>query len=246
MTNRKNNNSILFLTTLGVYLGLVLVGATPVLGHAALTRNFELQDEIEVKDDLDKKPDDDRSSVLESVQVYLEDVEFFLRNLQNLHRKGNFDPAVDFFEVEQATMLPCVARNTVGDYTPTKFVNNNAFSRQALERFSKLLTDGYSLGDCLPNDKFSGVEATNSNFVFKFDGSELSVEVTVKKQSPYIADKLRRQLENALKLFAANEKDAVRLKVLSSTAFRSVNDQVFVITRLPRASIDSLLATDAK
>ncbi len=60
MTTRKGQNSILFLTTLGVYLGLVLVGgASPqVFAHpAATTRNFELSDEIEFKDDLDKKPD---------------------------------------------------------------------------------------------------------------------------------------------------------------------------------------------
>ena len=58
MTTRKHN-SIIFLTTLGVYLGLVLVGApTPqVFAHGALTRTFELTDEIEAKDDLDKNPD---------------------------------------------------------------------------------------------------------------------------------------------------------------------------------------------
>lgn len=59
MVNRKTPNSILFLTTLGVYLGLVLVGATPqILAQAAMTRQFDVKDEIEVKDDLDKKPDD--------------------------------------------------------------------------------------------------------------------------------------------------------------------------------------------
>jgi hypothetical protein len=56
MTNRKNYNSILFLT---VYLGLVLVGATPqVLAHAATNSFFDLRNEIEFKDDLDTKPDD--------------------------------------------------------------------------------------------------------------------------------------------------------------------------------------------
>ena len=56
MTNRKNYNSILFLT---VYLGLVLVGATPqVLAHAATNSFFDLRNEIEFKDDLDRKPDD--------------------------------------------------------------------------------------------------------------------------------------------------------------------------------------------
>jgi hypothetical protein len=59
VSTRKGQNSILFLTTLGVYLGLVLVGAAPqaVAHPSATTRNFELTDEIEFKDDLDKKPD---------------------------------------------------------------------------------------------------------------------------------------------------------------------------------------------
>lgn len=58
MSERKNQNSILVIATLGVYLGLMLAGATPhVLAQAAMTRQFDVQDEIEVKDDLDNKPD---------------------------------------------------------------------------------------------------------------------------------------------------------------------------------------------
>ena len=58
MTNRKNQNSILLLATLGVYLGLVLAGATPqVLANAATAKQFDLRDEIEMVDDLDNKPD---------------------------------------------------------------------------------------------------------------------------------------------------------------------------------------------
>jgi hypothetical protein len=62
LTNNRKHNSIIFLTTLGVYLGLVLVGgATPqVFAHGALTRNFELSDEIEYSDDLDNKLDNFR------------------------------------------------------------------------------------------------------------------------------------------------------------------------------------------
>ena len=58
MNSRKNQNSLLVLATLGVYLGLVLTGATPqVLAQAAMTRQFDVKDEIEVKDNLDKKPE---------------------------------------------------------------------------------------------------------------------------------------------------------------------------------------------
>ena len=61
MSNSKNYNSIVFLTTLSVYLGLVLVGATPsvLAQQAALAQKFEIQNEIEIEDDLDKKPDDE-------------------------------------------------------------------------------------------------------------------------------------------------------------------------------------------
>ncbi len=60
MTTRKNYNSVIFLTTLSVYLGLVLVGApAPILAQAALTSKLEIKNKIEKKDDLDNKPDDE-------------------------------------------------------------------------------------------------------------------------------------------------------------------------------------------
>ena len=58
MEKRKGQNSILFVATLGVYLGLMLAGATPqVLANAATTRSFDIKDEIEFQDKLDKDPD---------------------------------------------------------------------------------------------------------------------------------------------------------------------------------------------
>ena len=59
MVKSKNQNSILFLTTLGVYLGLVLAGATPqvVAQRAAMARTFDIKDEIERSDEFDGDPD---------------------------------------------------------------------------------------------------------------------------------------------------------------------------------------------
>src|SRR6478752_3377908 len=58
MEKRKSQNSILFVATLGVYLGLMLAGATPqVLANAATTRTFDIKDEIEFQDKLDRDPD---------------------------------------------------------------------------------------------------------------------------------------------------------------------------------------------
>ena len=92
MNNRKNHNSALILAALGVYIGLVLVGGTPqVLAQAAMTRQFNVKDEVEFKDDLDNKPDDERTPVSDSVKGYLQDVEYFFANLSRLRSQVGFD-----------------------------------------------------------------------------------------------------------------------------------------------------------
>ena len=65
---KKNQNSLLLLTTLGVYIGLLMAGGTPGVAaqQGAMTRNFEISDEIEVRDDLDTIPDNsDDAAALE-------------------------------------------------------------------------------------------------------------------------------------------------------------------------------------
>ena len=246
MDNRKNSNSVIFLATLGVYLGLVLAGATPqVLANAAMTRSFDVKDEIEVNDNLDKKPDDERSPVTASVQIYLEDVEYFLASLGRLRNRGKFDPKKDTFSVAQTTLLPCVDRNLAGRYTPVRFVSTSESSRPALEYFSRGMVYGYSLGDCIVTNEFS-VTAVDSRFAFGLDDKAFTVNVAVKKESPQRALDLLHELETTLKLYSTNSKTNLRQKIIESTTFRSENDQVFVVTRLPRAGLDTLLATDAK
>ena len=118
--------------------------------------------------------------------------------------------------------------------------------KPSLEWFSKLLTDGYSLADCLPNQRLNGNEAANSKFTFKFADSALSVQVAVQKASPEIAKKLSADLVTAFAKFTPAAGEIARQKILENTSFRSSNDQVFVVTRLPRAALDPLLASNAK
>jgi hypothetical protein len=250
VNSRKGQNSILFLTTLGVYLGLVLVGATPqALAHqrAAMTRQFDIRDEIEFRDDLDRDPDDERSPIGDSVEVYLQDLEQLIAALGGLDRNGKFDRASSHFEVSQTVLLPCMAFNQAGNYTPEKFQYKDASLRPALERFSKQLVYGYSLGDCVKNDSFAGKEAVASRSAFKFDGSALSVEIKVRKTSPGSARDLLGALPGAFRSDRILRGASVlRRKLVDATSFRKDNDQVFIVTRLPRASIDELLADNAK
>jgi hypothetical protein len=108
VNNRKNHNSVLFLATLGVYLGLVLTGSTPLVAHAALTKPFDVRDEISYRDDLDNKPDDDRMPGTVSLQGYVEEVGTFLDALRDLHLKGAFDPRHERSTLGQAAVFPCV------------------------------------------------------------------------------------------------------------------------------------------
>lgn len=94
MKERNKNNSIIFLTTLSVYLGLVMVSGamSPVLAQAALTRNFDIQDEIEIKDDLDKKPSDEELKELSgAIGNYFGDLTSFIEDLKKLHGIEKFD-----------------------------------------------------------------------------------------------------------------------------------------------------------
>lgn len=237
---------MLFLTTLGVYLGLLVVGgsAPQAFAHSATTRAFEIKDEIEIKDDLDKKPDE-RSPVHMSLENYLDDVERFISALRGLRQKELFDSSINTFAVAQGTQLPCVAANRVGSYTVNEFVTSSEPVRKTLEWFSKRLTDGYSLGDCLPNDRYGSKETHDSKFNFNLDRDNFTVEVAVKKASSQNASLLAADLANThrqLKIASAN---AVLLRIYEKTSYRAENDQVFVVTRLARADLESLLAKDA-
>ena len=247
MNARKNNNSVIFLATLGVYLGLVLAGATPqVLANAAMTRSFDVKDEIEVNDNLDKKPDDERTPVTASVQIYLEDVEYFLTSLGRLQTKGRFDPKKDTFNFTQNSMQPCVDTNIAGSYTAIRFDSTSQATKPAMEYFSRGMIYGYSLGDCIENNSFHGIKATDSHFTFALEDKAFSVNVAVKKESSQRALDLIRELESTLKLYDTNVKTNLRHQIIENTKVHSENDQVFVITRLPRGSLDTLLASDAK
>jgi hypothetical protein len=242
MSRSGNQNSIIVLATLGVYFGLILCGATPqVLASAAMARQFDVKDEIELVDEFDSIPDDERSPVSTSVGVYIEDVEHFLSTLSRLHAKGKFNPKVDTFSVAQNTLLPCLHSNKIGRYTPIRFVASSEPSRPALEFLSREMVYGYSLGDCLGNSEFGDVTAVDSRFSVDLDQHAFSVVVKVKKGSPQEAADLVRSLESTRRLFSTVQNGNLREAILRHTRFTSIGDQVIVVTRLPRAGLAALI-----
>lgn len=229
-----------------MYLGLVLVGATPVSGHAATTRNFEIADEIEIKDDLDRKPDDERSPLAISIGNYYADVEYFLYSLNKLSQSGKFDLAVDTFEVSQSTALPCVAGNKVGSYTAETLFTSNSALRPTLEFTTKRVTDGYAFADCVPSDKFAGQEATHSRFVLKLTPDGLTLEVSGVKKSPADASLYLKELTAGWNQFRTDAKEQPQKYISDGTVLSVSLNKILVVTRLPRAALETLLAKDAK
>lgn len=224
-----------------------MAGATPcVVGQtpSATTRPFSVKDDLEHKENLDKKPDDERSPVTASVQVYLEDVEYFLASLGRLGRNGKFDGQKDTFSVAQNSLLPCVDTNIAGRYTP-RFDASSEASRSALDYFSRGMAYGYSLGDCVPNSGFA-VEAADSKFNFALDKTSFTVNISVRKQSPQRALDMIRELESTILLYSTGQDVTVRDRIIKGTSFRADNDQVFVVTRLPRAGLLAPFVTDVK
>lgn len=247
MSRQNKNNSIIFLTTLSVYLGLVLVGGamSPVLAQAA-TRNSNVQDEIEVKDDLDRKPSDEELKKLSSaIANYFEDLTSFIEDLKKLHGIEKFDLDFDTFAFTEQSFIPC---NYKGDPVPRHGEISQRIDNRWLEPAitdASYKTEHWDfLSDCLPHDKFK--TATSAGIDLSYDKSEFKYEVFITKDSPQKAKQLAKNFIQSLKLYKPDEEEIVVGKLHEKTSFKSENNQVFIITRLPRGSLDELFKQNAK
>ncbi|MGD9629985.1 MAG: hypothetical protein AB7V18_12150 [Pyrinomonadaceae bacterium] len=215
MNPKKSQNSLLILTTLGVYLGLLMVGgaAPQVFAHSATTRNFEISDEIEVKDDLDRDPgetnlpapSDNSDRFSEFANAY---AEFVL---------AEYDDHREFGEKMQGDR-PGGCRLSYLHYF-TSFA-------PIVERF-------FNISD------YSGQTSWN--------GDELHRQIEI-KYSP-----ARSELSGLHAAFANDpcctnfHSRAQRLIIQNSAvSVDAKNRHLVIVTRLPRAGLDALLAKDAK
>ncbi len=241
--SRKSHNSILFLTTLGVYLGLVLVGATPqVLAQAATTKQFTIREEVSISDDLDKQPDDNAAAAT-AVRLYLEDIEDFLIALGDLRARGQFHVASDRFDITQTTLLACVD-GAKGDRTSrVLFDTSNELTNAALIRITNAMTYGYTLGDCVT--AADGKTSKDSRFNVHIDDKELSIAIVVVRASDNHAATLAQSLDAAKDLFKT-QPTPIRSAIIEHTLVRPIGEHTAIVTRLPRGSLPSLLVSKAQ
>lgn len=244
MSESKNYNRMVFLTTLSVYLGLVLVGATPpVMAHAALTQRIEIQNEIESDDDLDKKPEGDEIKLSGPTGGYFDDLQDLIEDLQQLHRIEKFDLDFDSFHVKQSEAFLCGLK-TVRHAVTTSNIDklNNKWLVPAITDAAVRFEDYAFLGDCLPDDNFDKKDAVGSELEISYDRTAFEFKLSIKKESPQKARLLSEKFYQARRTYELDEEEIIIKKIYDNTNFTFENNQVFIVTRLPRASIDALLA----
>lgn len=230
MTKRKAQNSFIFITTLGVYLGLVLVGATPVLGHAATTRNFEISEEIEFRDDLDKKPDDETS-----LTQFASCFEELLKAAADWSavNEGLSDELLSFNYFVSVKPTGAARYISPAEYNNRRSVNLGNFN-EPLER----LHDAF-----LPRE----TDWHEKLFVQLGMGlEETSFKATLLTRDPDEAAASADSYTKALDRRIALETSSARLTVLNSMHVTAEGDRVIIVSRLPRAGLEALPVSHAK
>ena len=245
MNNRNKNNSIVFLTTLSVYLGLVLVGgAMPsVLAQAATTRNFNVQDEIEIKDDLDNKPDGNPN--FQEIDLSGALIDFFV-DLQNLkvNEPNTYQEEKHFYARRERLVF---ANNSIG-LKPSKEIVDSSKLKNSFENFFNSL-DNKQLRNIADSLQESPSEKSSKYILFEFYStleSDAKLLINLKKDSSESALLLTDQLNMEFQFRANKAKQKFARQIYESTKAISENNQVTIMTRLPRGSLDEFFKQDAK
>ena len=238
MNNRKSHNSILFLTTLGVYLGLVLVGATPhVLAQVG---------------DLSKLSPAQKCEL--SAQIGNEGTNRFYK----LGYKGglNYLPTSIEYAFDDR------------DYTPFYQMDLLVTFSGAHPKYSLNLDTKRDFGEYAVTDEFGlsesiiklgkayayrvGVDGKHGYVPVSVkvlsDESEFSVSLNFSESSAARATEFASAytyfIEEGRCLYD-NPEDLTKL-LAENTKVSSSNEQIFIVTRLPRAGLNTLLAKSAK
>ena len=223
MSNRKNYNSIVFLTTLGVYLGLVLAGgvAPSVLAQAATTRDFDIKSEIVVEDDLDKKPDEKDLATYVSLyrELYKLAKDFKEKNRESLRGDYEFNCSV-FFQPDLSKTVQCRGGKGLfsGVFIPP------------IENVGKLF----------PHNSDAKSEKAQVNLILS--DSDFFLKTSLTQDSDWQAKQFAEFYNNSLSKIKLQQLNNPQITFYQNTQITFENNQVFIVTRLPRGSIDSLSA----
>lgn len=240
MNQKSKNNSIIFLTTLSVYLGLVLVGspASQVLAQAALTQRIsEVQSKVNDSDDKDCK--DDASSEVDELLRFDFVSEGILDFLDKARKpieinKRNFDFEYGFAFTDGNNLT----------VHPDGYPNDEPFhivASKSLEGITRQLNSYYRYDEDLKK------EASHSKVKFTYENGELTIKIASEKENAKFAADFANLYNSAFEIGVCSKDAEAKPRIIyENTRAASENNQVIIVTRLPRGSLDALLKQDAK
>lgn len=250
MSKNKSYNSILFLTTLSVYLGLVLVGASPsvLAQQAALTQRFEVQNEVEFEDDLDKNPEN------EGIDHYFltrfdNALDIFVKDLRALNRRGKYKfNSRSKYKNQEQILGGCghtFCSDNIVDATSSYVVSWVSTEFENLRK-NLDIADGKKFSGLpkfveTPTDSKGNILCKEFGLEFSLDKNELTVKVSFSQDSSQKASITAANLNTGFSTKAVNAQKNSTKKVYQNTKAKAENQYVSVITRLPRGSLDALV-----
>ena len=244
MSNHKNYNSIAFLTTLSICLGLVLIGAPPMLSRAALTRDFDVTNEIEVKDDLDNKPDKE-----EFENLAKEDFPSLFAQLLNeikaeVETRKISLPIQANFSLNITSIRFGNEDNNSGGGGGGSGIGSSSNSNPLLDALIQNAIDKNFEPKAFELADFDSEKSKRVKIEIQANAADWMLKISFGKMN---AEKFAEFLNREFLSSAASAKDTLTKQIYQNTTLSSENNQVFIVTRLPRASIDEFLArSDAK
>ena len=207
---------------------------SPVLAQAALTRNFDVQDEIEVRDDLDKKPDDTETEISlakEFPALFIQ----LLSEIKNEVETGKYSLPVQSDFVVDARYdwsVPCSSKSIGLSFTDSDLF---AFASKSFdEKFDSKISKILNAEDGKSKSGNVRIETNDTDF-------SLKVSFTKSNSAPFAA-----LLNREFSLSALVAKNLLGKQLYENTKAVSENNQIFIVTRLPRGSLDALVKQGAK
>ncbi len=210
----------------------MLVGATPsvLLAQAATTRNFNVQDEIEVKDNLDKKPDGEEFENFSKKNFPTLFVQF-LDEVRKSVESGKITLPIQTnfrFEAYFNYSEMCNGSGFGSDSSADKYlakIVEDAF-RQKIEPRTFELAD------------YPRSSAKNIKLNLEANNTDLSLKISFGK---FNAEQFAKFLNQEFSSSAVSLEITLTKQIYENTRATSENNEVFVVTRLPRGSLDRLL-----
>ncbi len=243
MSQRNKNNSIVFLTTLSVYLGLVLVGgATPQVLAQIENSQRTIQSSVkptnsEIKRFIEYKYAEKLKEFAEGTFVRIEIVK--LQSPEEILDER--------FYAKATTFAPYIDED--GELLEAGYIDSDNNVQWMLAAQAGIMANvGLELLDHFSDLSKQNVKKSvfQNSIQIILDNSEYKSELVINKSSNQRAESLASWLKEANEYLILNSKDAFAKRVYENTQITSINNQVFIVTRLPRGSLDELLKQDAK